>query len=448
MSKAFVSKATVFVTSGSAVILAVIPFHAFLTVWAASVFGHYTLVRLWKEVILVLLLFAAFYLVSQRIELWREMRRSRLFKLLAAYVIVQVLLGLAGYARHDVNRVALGEGLIQDLRLVGMFFVAWVAASYSPWLRQHWQKLLLVPAAIVIAFGLLQITVLPTNFLTHFGYGAQTIKPYELVDQNSGFVRIQSTLRGPNPFGAYLVVVISALAALLISKKLRKNIPDGSMWWFLLISLASLIVLYYSYSRSAILGLILSVAVIAWFSIRNENVKRWLLIAAAAAIVLFGGLVLIFRHNTYFEDTVFHSSQLSHSKTSSNQDRTSALEGGIHDVIHQPLGRGAGSAGPASVHNNHPPRIAENYFLQIGQEAGWLGLAIFIAIYYYVAKGLWERRNDPDGLPLILFASLFGLTLVNMLSHAWADDTLAYLWWGLAGIALALNADLKKTPQH
>jgi hypothetical protein len=23
-----------------------------------------------------------------------------------------------------------------------------------------------------------------------------------------------------------------------------------------------------------------------------------------------------------------------------------------------------------------------------------------------------------------------------MLSHAWADDTLAYVWWGLAGIAM------------
>ena len=24
-----------------------------------------------------------------------------------------------------------------------------------------------------------------------------------------------------------------------------------------------------------------------------------------------------------------------------------------------------------------------------------------------------------------------------MLSHAWTDDTLAYVWWGLAGIAMA-----------
>jgi hypothetical protein len=37
---------------------------------------------------------------------------------------------------------------------------------------------------------------------------------------------------------------------------------------------------------------------------------------------------------------------------------------------------------------------------------------------------------------LSLLASLIGISFVNLLSHAWADDTLAYLWWGLAGIAI------------
>jgi hypothetical protein len=32
------------------------------------------------------------------------------------------------------------------------------------------------------------------------------------------------------------------------------------------------------------------------------------------------------------------------------------------------------------------------------------------------------------------------LTVVNLLSHAWADDTLTYVWWGLAGIAMAQPA--------
>ena len=44
---------------------------------------------------------------------------------------------------------------------------------------------------------------------------------------------------------------------------------------------------------------------------------------------------------------------------------------------------------------------------------------------------------------LSLFGSLIGLTFINLLSHAWTDDTLAYVWWGLAGIAMAPLPEIK-----
>ena len=59
----------------------------------------------------------------------------------------------------------------------------------------------------------------------------------------------------------------------------------------------------------------------------------------------------------------------------------------------------------------------------------------FILINLGVGYLLWLRRSDP--MALCLFASLIGLSFINMLSHGWADDTIAYLWWGLAGIAMA-----------
>src|SRR5262249_13539112 len=109
MKTAFVSKVTGFVAAGVAIILVAIPFHALLTVWAASIFGHYTLLRLWKELLLILLLVVSVWLVFKRQSLRQEIRKSWLFKLMLAYVLLQALLGLAAYARHDVNRAALGE---------------------------------------------------------------------------------------------------------------------------------------------------------------------------------------------------------------------------------------------------------------------------------------------------------------------------------------------------
>jgi hypothetical protein len=55
---------------------------------------------------------------------------------------------------------------------------------------------------------------------------------------------------------------------------------------------------------------------------------------------------------------------------------------------------------------------------------------------------LWYRRSEI--LARFLLASLAGITFVNLLSHAWADDTLAYLWWGLAGLAIAAHSPAGK----
>jgi len=123
------------------------------------------------------------------------------------------------------------------------------------------------------------------------------------------------------------------------------------------------------------------------------------------------------------------------STASSNYQRTSALRDGLSDVISQPFGAGPGTAGPASAHNIAPARIAENYYLQIGQEVGWLGLGLFIAILVAIVRRLLAMRAEP--LARVLLASLVGISFINLVSHAWTDDTLALIWWGLAGVVLA-----------
>ncbi len=40
-------------------------------------------------------------------------------------------------------------------------------------------------------------------------------------------------------------------------------------------------------------------------------------------------------------------------------------------------------------------------------------------------------------LARVLLASLAGLSVMAMLMHIWSDDTIAYLWFSLAGLALA-----------
>jgi chromate transport protein ChrA len=89
------------------------------------------------------------------------------------------------------------------------------------------------------------------------------------------------------------------------------------------------------------------------------------------------------------------------------------------------------------VHNLRPGRISENYYLQIGQEVGWLGLGLFVAIVIMVGHSLWRLRHEL--LARTLFVSLIGISVVALVQHVWVDDTLALLWWGFAGTALAVK---------
>jgi ABC-type multidrug transport system fused ATPase/permease subunit len=414
-----------------AIILLIVPFQAFITVWLSSLIGHYTALRLWDEVCLGLALLLAAALLLHSRPLRRVFYQWRLVWLILAYAVLVLVCGAVAIVRHQVTSKALGYGLIVDLRFLVFFLVCAVAASSTVWLKRHWRELLFGPAVVVVIFGLFQHFVLSKDFLKHFGYGPDTIRPYQTVNQNNHYVRISSTLRGPNPLGAYLLVILSGL--MVYAMKLKKVWPLTAVAVF---GIAGLICLFYSYSRSAWVGSVVAVGLVVVIGLSLKKRQYTYIIAGLFGLVIIGAVTTIaLRHNSRFEDIIFHTNQNSTVTTSSDQAHESYFRSGLSDVIHQPLGHGPGTAGPASVYNNHPARLAENYFLQIGQETGWLGLVLFIAINWFVGKQLWDKRRD--SLALLLLATLIGISLVNMLSYAWTDDSLSYIWWGLAGIMLS-----------
>lgn len=419
----------------AAVILVLVPFQALLTTWAGSNFGHLDLFRIWKELLMVPLTLATIYLLYRDKKLLKWFFNSPLVLLILLYTMVQLGIGLWAWLTGHVNGPALVYALLINVRFLVFFLVCMILASRSDWLKTNWQKLILWPAAIVVSFGLLQHFVLKPDFLRHFGYGPQTIPVYQAVDQKPDYIRLQSTLRGANPLGAYLVVIITILTAFWLKQKNKLKVGAAIA--------VSLIVLYLSYSRSAWLGLIVSGLLIVYWSITNKRTRQGLVLGTLVGLAIVIVAVGLWNKNSVVSNTLFHTSQSSRSPESSNAVRTEAMLDGAQSVIKQPLGRGTGTAGPASFRNDHPARIAENYFIQIGQEVGLIGLLLFIAINIYVAKLLWDSRQTQ--LALIALAALAGLTLVNLLSHAWADDTLSYIYWGLAGIALGPSVILNKT---
>ena len=369
---------------------------------------------------------AAWLLYKDR-DLWDKLRRSTLVRIILVYIVLQIVLGLFAVNAQKVNTNALLYGWIIGSRFLVFFLIMLVLAAKTN-LHKNWRKIILLPATVVIGFGLLQQFILPADFLRHFGYSSQTLVPFQTIDLKPDYVRLQSTLRGPNPLGAYLILVIISAAAYFFTKK-NQRIKKG------IYVFAAGLVLFFTYSRSAWIGTFLSLGLLLWLTIKNAKTRKVLAMAGAGLILLSSAVLVVFRNNDRIQNTFFHVDEHSTSVRSSNDDRTSALEDGLKDLWNEPLGRGPGTAGPASARNTYPARIAENYYLQIGQETGLAGFLLFIAINIYATYYLW--RNRQDQLSLILLTSLIGITFVNLLSHAWADDVLSLIWWGLAGIALS-----------
>ena len=416
---------------GIAIIMIIAPFYAPLSVLVASHLQHFDFWKIWKELALASLAATVLIFLPTHKEFARKVLRNKLALAIGLYVLLIIAVGTYDLATHRVSSKAIIYGWLIDIRPVGFLAITFLAIAMGAQKKLaafNWKKVVLIPAMAVIVFGFLQITVLPKNILSHIGYSTSTITPYQTVDNQPGIVRIESTLRGPNPLGAYLVVIITLLVSMFFTDKKRR------FFWGLSIALA-LAVTFRTYSRSAEIGLVLSLAILLIMAERKVIGQHLVAAGAVAGLLVIAGLLASLQNNYFAQNILFHSSNVSTSSLSSNAQRSEAIKTGVRDVVHRPLGSGVGSAGPASGRNAKGGlRLSENYFLQIGQELGIVGMILFIAINILIGRGLWRQRNYE--LARVLLASLIGLTFVNMVSHAWTDDTLAYIWWGLAGIAL------------
>jgi len=416
----------------TAIVLVLVPFQGFLTVWGSSLIGNYTALRLWDDVLLAILMGIACMWLARDADLRAWFMRSLLVQLIIAFAALTILTGCISYAKGEVTGKALAYGLLVDLRFFAWFLAVLLTAQRSSYLHRMWPRLLIIPAALVVIFGALQYTVLPHDFLAHFGYSTATIAPIETINHNSNYIRVQSTLRGANPLGAYVVIVMSALGALFLRGK--RKIVCG------VLALFALVALYASGSRSAWIGVVLALGIIGWLQVRSRQGRILYGSIALITVIVVTGVYLLLKNNVRLQNEILHTQKNSAVASTSDGAHANALKNGVTDVLRQPLGDGPGTAGPASEYNGtHAPRIAEDYYVQVAQELGWLGLALFISILAIVAIELYEQVPK-SRLALIAFASFFGIAFVCLLSHAWEDDTLAFVWWGIVGIALSGGA--------
>ncbi|HCH34631.1 TPA: hypothetical protein DEW05_03840 [Candidatus Saccharibacteria bacterium] len=408
--------------------------HTPTTVFIETHWPHLELLaKSWKELVLGALLLLILLSLYKRGAL-RQVVGDKVVQLVAAIAVVHVALLLL-FDNAYVSELA---GLLIDLRFYLFFVELYVAARYIPGVHKYGLRAAAVGAAFIVVFGVLQVFVLPKDILASIGYSDATIKPYLTVDLNHDYVRINSTLRGPNPVGALAVLVLCVAGAWAIRRASQlTNWKKRAQ--VIATLLAGVIVLWASYSRSAWIAGALGIATL-WASVVPKKLAVYSLISMAMASVIVVGVLLQLRDVPAISNLVFHNNPVGGSPTKSDDGHIESLEQGIEAASQAPLGKGIGSTGSASLLSEEPV-IIENQYLFMAHESGWLGVALQLLLFGLVLWGLWRLRQD--WLSLGLFSAGIGLAFIGLLLPVWADDTVSLYWWGLAGLALGSSAIIK-----
>lgn len=385
------------------------------------------LAKSWKELLMVVAGVVAVVLLTKH-RAWPSLMRDKLFWVIIGYVTLHIMTTLL----LPQPLTATLAGLAIDLRYMAFFTLVYVAVLLYPVIRPLFVRIGAIGAAIVAGFATLQL-FLPKDILTHIGYGKDTIAPYMTVDRNHDYIRVNSTMRGPNPLGAYVAMVL-ALALSFVAlhyRRLANRISHVAMGAFVL---CLLIALWISYSRSALLAAGFAVIAIVLYVWGRKLKPVWWIVGGCLMIAVAVGAVTIGKDNSFISNVVLHENPGEGNDSGSNDGHVESLQHGVQAMISQPFGAGVGSTGTASYHGD-TPIIIENQYLFIAHEIGWLGIVLFLAIFIEIMRRLWLRRND--WLALGVFASGIGLGLIGILQPVWVDDTVSLVWWGLAAIAIA-----------
>ena len=405
--------------------------HAPLTVFLSTHLPEYALlIKSWKELLLALAGLLLVYVLFKR-QAW-GIFKHRLFYAIIGFAALLVALVPVLFVGVEATLA----GILANLRYLLFFSLVYAALRLYPQTKRIFIGTFFAGAAVVMIFAFAQVTFLPHDVLIHLGYGPSTIAPYMTVDNNMDYIRINSTLRGPNPLGAYAAIVLALVAALwaLRFKALSRRWRVGTG----LLAGASLVALLASYSRAAALGAIGALLLVA-LAVYGRKISRAVWVGTGLVALVTLGTFYMLKDTQFVSQVVLHQDPIDGSEVSSNDEHAESLTDGVARMLRQPLGGGVGSTGSASLLSDEP-LIIENQLLYTAHEAGWVGLVLLVYIQATLLVLLWARRSY--WLALGVFASGIGLSVIGLVLPVWTDDTVAIIWWGLA--AVALGAPLAK----
>ncbi|MFC2158404.1 O-antigen ligase family protein, partial [Acidobacteriota bacterium] len=302
-------------------------------------------------------------------------------------------------------------------------------------------------ALLSFSFGVIQLL-----FNRRLGNG--------MISINEGL--INATFKDSLSLGVFIAMTSPLLLALALSRKGGRRVIVAAAF------ILSLVLSFFTGSKSGLFGLFLSLGVFLWLKYRFASETRnralrprrspLLKISAVAAIclLLFAGYVILNSSSSQTTtisriERMFSQGAFSHMA----EWRGRLWDGAMEMISTYPLsgvGMGAYIIELPNFHGEfrgrEVPQSAENYFLHMGAELGIPGVLLIIWIFFLLGAALFRGVKNISLLStdrLLLFAAAGGVIafLVNTIFHTYIGSyEVKYTFWLLA--ALILSFDIKR----
>jgi hypothetical protein len=407
-----------------------------ISVGFGTLFPHYSLlIKAWKE---ILILLAAILLAIIMVEK-KQMRllKDPLVLLAVAYVVLHLIVVITPMTNVNINQVI--AGLMIDLRYIAYFVVVYLFLHIYPAYRKNFLTVFIFGGCVVVGFAILQVFILPHDILKYIGYTKDTTAPFLTVDQNPSYIRINSTLRGPNPLGAYALIILTFIAAMCMKRKLPPTRQFKMIAVILIVG--GIVALWASYSRSALIGAVIALTIAVIGTARAQVPRKVWIGLGVGIVVIIGGLAATW-NTPFVSQVILHENPTRYNLVNSNEGHAASLQQGVARMAAQPLGAGIGTTGTPSLYGSRP-LIIENHYLYVAHEVGWLGLVLYMLLFIMIIVKVWRVRVSY--VALAVCAGGVGLAVIGLLLPVWADDTVAIIWWGLAAVAMSPSGSSAST---
>ncbi len=407
------------------VIILLTPLWGFISTWGGTAIGP---LWLWKSLLDIAIGVLAIVVVGWSLIDWSRSKEIVRRPIVVAVLLYTLFSLLATMIFTQANTQQIAAGLAFGLRYIAVFLIGYVTISLNPlFFWRAWAIKWLGAMALGLGIiGILQVAVIPADFLTQFGYKkGETISPVMVIDENPDAKRAFATTRGPNDYAAWLLIPLGLSLTPIWGKRLRYSIEAVTLLGIIL-----------SGSRSAWIAAALMIGVHVWRQYRVLIWQKPRYRLMALGTILLAGIGLVAAMNVpAVRLAIFHSSPTdSHLTEGSTDQHYLATEAGIRRIAANPVGCGLGCAGPGSMYGPEP-KISENHYVQIAEEIGVVGLVAWCGMFGVIWLALYKitkRSRLAYGLTL----SGIGLVAIGMLLHVWADIAVSVTYWGLAGLLL------------